>query len=405
MTAAGVDVELAEVAALLRTHPDVTSGPSVRAVLAAAELYVAVGAVAGDGPPQEHLVRLLRAALLSLPHRLRVRPGADAVQIVWDAVLAVARPATEPDEPPENREAQAPLQTRPVFRLGDGGIGSGAARDRAGLPGAEPEIAALLVDVLRPTRRGPLADGLTPGPARPPSGERGAPTRMRPGDPSRDLSVRASLRAALRDPTASADPATWPSDALRVRPPRPDVALDVVLALDISASMAGAEVTPLARAITGAVVRAGHRVALQVFAATSAHLCGFTRDPARLLAAAGHYEPAHPTNLEAAIFAAHDLLAREGSRSRAGVILLVTDAEPTVCGTPRRRARGYGAAISRLAAADAAAAANADGITVSVLCPPRGTVERIDEDFASRLATAGGGTARSYPASPSRPHL
>jgi Mg-chelatase subunit ChlD len=188
-------------------------------------------------------------------------------------------------------------------------------------------------------------------------------------------------------------------DSLRVRPPRPDVGLDVVLTLDISASMAGADVAPLARAITGGIARAGHRVALQVFATAVSLLCGLTRDPDRLLAAAGYYEPAHPTNLENAVFAAHDLLARSGSRSRAGVILLVTDAEPTACGTPRRRARGFGAATSRLAALDAAAAARADGIAVCVLCPPPGMVAHVDAEFAGRLAAAGGGIARSYPAS------
>jgi Mg-chelatase subunit ChlD len=286
-----------------------------------------------------------------------------------------------------------------VFRLTDPAEQTAGSNGRAALPGAEPEIAALLVDVLRPARRGPLADGLTGSFARPPAGERGAPTRMRPGDPARDLSIRASLRAALRDPVACPDPATWPVDSLRVRPPRPDVGLDVVLTLDISASMAGADTTPLARAITGGVVRAGHRVALQVFAASVSPLCGLTRDPDRLLAAAGYYEPANPTNLENAIFSAHDLLARTGSRSRAGVILLVTDAEPTACGSARRPARGFGAALARQAALDAAATAHAEGIAVCVLCPPSGMVARVDPEFAGRLAAAGGGRARSYPAS------
>jgi Mg-chelatase subunit ChlD len=237
---------------------------------------------------------------------------------------------------------------------------------------------------------------------------------MRFGDPSRDLSIRATLRAALRAAATSAStvasggpeaggpdrPATTVLSAhsLRVRPPRPDVCLDVVLTLDVSASMAGAEVAALARAVIGAAVRAGHRVALQVFATSVSPLCGLTRDPDRLLGAAGHYEPAHPTNLENAIRAAHDLLARTGSRSRAGVILLVTDAEPTACGTPRRRARGFGAALARLAALDAAADARAAGVAVSVLCPSPGTVGRVDLDFAARLAAAGGGTAHTYPA-------
>ena len=254
MTALGGDfaADLAAVASLLRSHPDVTSGPSVRAVLAAGELYDAVGAVAAPAAREPHVIRLLRAALLSLPHRLRVRPGADAVQIVRDAVFAVAVPTAEEDPAPAaDAEEEVRTERRPVFRLTDPAAETSGSAGRAALPGAEPEIAALLVDVLRPARRGPLADGLTTSFARPPAGERGAPTRMRPGDPSRDLSIRASLRAALRDPAASVEPATWPVDSLRVRPPRPDVGLDVVLTLDISASMAGADVAPLARAITG----------------------------------------------------------------------------------------------------------------------------------------------------------
>ncbi len=366
-----------------------TSGPSVRGILAAGELYVAVDAVdavdaVAGGPPEPHGARLLRAALLCLPHRLRVRAGTDAEQIVRDAVFAVAMPAGGDLGPPEvaaepEDEDKLRRDSRPVFRLGDAAEEGSGSRGRVALPGPEPEIAALLVDVLRPVRRGPLADGATASIARPPVGERGAPTPMRPGDPARDLSVRASLRAALR--VAAPDATQFSGDWLRVRRPRPDVGLDIVLTLDISASMAGAEVAPLARAITGGIVRSGHRVALQAFAVSVTTLCGLTRDPARLLAAAGHYEPADPTNLEHAIVAAHDLLARTGSpgrgpghppgdRRRTDRLVATAAARPRV----RRRA-GPAVALD--------AGRGAQGIAVSVLCPPPAMVGRVDPGFAA----------------------
>jgi Mg-chelatase subunit ChlD len=193
------------------------------------------------------------------------------------------------------------------------------------------------------------------------------------------------------------DPATWPADALRVQPPRRTITLDVVLALDVIASMHGAGITQLGRALIGATVRARHRVAVQLFAASVTPLSRLPRAPDRLFAAAVAYEPANPTNLENAIHSAHELLARTGSRSAGGVMLLVTDAEPTTCGSARRRPRGFGAVQARLAALDAAAAALADGISVSVLCPPPGTVACVDTGFAERLARAGGGVAASWP--------
>lgn len=389
--------DIAAVAERLRAHPDVLAGPSVRALLAVAELHAAYGTLTG----QPHLSRLLRAALTSLPHRLRVRPGADAEEIVRDAVLAVAAPQRD-DVPPARRPVQRPgpgsqerEEARPVFTLAEDATGAPHGGS-AGPRGAEPGIDELLAAVLRPARRGPLADGRSPTPgARPPAGERSAPAPLRPGDRTRDVSVRATLRAALRagvDATAA-----LPPEVLRARPPRPDVALDVVLTLDVSASMLGADVAPLARALVAGLTRAGHRVGLQVFAAGTTQLCELTRDRAALLGAAAAYEPENPTNLELAIFAGHDLLRRTGARSRAGVVLLVTDAEPTVCGTPARRARGFGSGAARAAALAAAAEARADGVTVSVLCPPPGSVARVDLDFGARLALAGGGDARCYP--------
>jgi Mg-chelatase subunit ChlD len=213
---------------------------------------------------------------------------------------------------------------------------------------------------------------------------------MHPGDRRRDLSVRATLRAAAR---TGADPA----DSLRVRPPLPDVACDVVLCLDVSQSMTGAAVAPLARSLIDALTRETHRVGLVVFSSGSTEVCGLTRDPAVLRAAAAVHEPANPTNVERGIWAGHHLLLRTGARSRPGVIVVVTDAEPTVCGTPLRPARGAGAAGARVAALGAAAEARAAGVAVSVLAPRPDTVARVDLEFAARLADAGGGHAACFP--------
>src|SRR5205807_8696498 len=129
--------------------------------------------------------------------------------------------------------------------------------------------------------------GRTRSRARPAAGARGAPMPMHPGDRHRDLSVRATLRAAARTGAA-------PADVLRIRPPLPDVACDVVLCLDVSASMEGAAVAPLARSLIEALTRDTHRVGMVVFASGTTELCGLTRDPAVLRAAATAYEPANP---------------------------------------------------------------------------------------------------------------
>jgi Mg-chelatase subunit ChlD len=426
--AADLPADLAALAARLRAHPDVLSGPSVRALLAAADVHAALGALAAPGGPDTpasdtpgpdtpgpdtpgptsllpaYVERLLRAALVTLPHRLRVRPGADAEQIVRDAVLALAAPdgaapPAPPDAPPPQPGPGA--LARPVFSLAEGGDGE-APRPGQAEAEAAGDVDLLLGFLLRPAARGPLADGRAPTVrALPPGGERSSPAPLRPGDRARDLSVRATLRAALRAGvplSAAPAPAGLPPAVLRARPPRPDVALDVVLALDVSASMEGSRVAPVARALASALLRAGHRVGVLVFSAGATQLCGLTRDPGELLGAAVTYRPENPTNLEVAIWAGTDLLARAGSRARAGALLLVTDADPTICGTPVRAARGHGAGVARVAALAAAADAAASRVPVSVLCPPPGTVARVDLDFAARLAAAGGGAAACYPA-------
>jgi Mg-chelatase subunit ChlD len=381
-----VATDLAAVAARLRSSPDVLSGPSVRALLAGQEVFDALGEVIGE---QAYVAQLLRAAALSLPHRLRVRPGVDAGQLVRDAVLAVVQPdALLATEAPPDESVVVEARERPVFQLED--AADNDPRQRAGAGGPEPAVEQVVAHLLHPVRRGPLADGRTRSPGRPAAGARGAPMPMHPGDRRRDLSVRATLRAAARTGAA-------PADALRVRPPLPEVACDVVLCLDVSQSMSGAAVAPLARSLIDALTRQAHRVGLVVFSSGSTEVCGLTRDPAVLRTAAAAYEPANPTNVERGIWAGRQLLTRTGTRSRPGVILLLTDAEPTVCGTPVRPSRGAGAAGARVAALTAAAEAHAAGVTVSVLAPRPDTVARVDLEFAARLAAAGGGRAACFP--------
>jgi Mg-chelatase subunit ChlD len=213
----------------------------------------------------------------------------------------------------------------------------------------------------------------------------------------RELSVRATQRAALRRGVNLTEDQIVPPEVLRRRPPHPRVTCDVVLALDVSESMTGAAIGPLARALIEDATRAGHWVALQVFAAVVTDVCPLSRRPEELLAAARTYTPANPTNLEFAVASATDLLLRTGRRAHPGIIVLVTDAEPTICGTAKAPARGYGVGTARVAALDAVDKARAAGLTLSVLFPPPGSVARVDPDFAATLATAGGGIAHTYP--------
>ena len=66
----------------LRDHPGVEAGPSVRASLALADLADAWHTLTGADD-------LLPAALLALPHRIRVRAGVDAEELVRQAVADV----------------------------------------------------------------------------------------------------------------------------------------------------------------------------------------------------------------------------------------------------------------------------------------------------------------------------
>lgn len=399
MSAVDARADLAAVAHRLRTHPDVLAGPSVRAMLAASELHDSLGVVVGD--EAEYLNRLLRACLISLPHRLRVVPGVDAAEVVAEAVLGVVdssdreEPESESQPEEEVEEAQGVYQL-PVFRLdmreNDAEPGGHAGPSAAGF-----DLGALLDRILRPARRAGAGEGTAPAPVPPLAGERSVPVPLRPGDRMRELSVRATQRAALRRGVDLTVDQVVPPEVLRRRPPHPRVTCDVVLALDVSESMTGAAVGPLARALIEDATRAGHRVALQVFAAVVTEVCGLSRRPEELLAAARTYTPANPTNLEFAVWSATDLLRRTGWRAHPGIIVLVTDAEPTICGTAAAPARGYGVGTARVAALDAVVKARAAGLTLSVLFPPTGAVARVDPEFAAMLAAAGGGIAHTYP--------
>ncbi|MGH9034764.1 MAG: hypothetical protein ACRD0O_03300, partial [Acidimicrobiia bacterium] len=87
----GLARRAAAVAAWLRAHPDVEAGPSVRASIAFADLAGRWQELTGsDG--------LLPPALLALPHRMRVRPGADADELVRLALLETSG-VTDPAPP------------------------------------------------------------------------------------------------------------------------------------------------------------------------------------------------------------------------------------------------------------------------------------------------------------------
>lgn len=416
--------ELVRVAGWLRRHPDVVAGPSVRATIAAGQLHVSLATVTGKWD-------VLRAALIALPHRLRVRPGADAEALVRAAVAAAlgedADGASDSDGLDEQLEPPArvlTLRAQTTFALADGdererGRGATAARSLD-----ERRAGALLDELLWPAGRSLAADGTARARrARSSASERLPAAPRRPGDRSIDLSVRATVRAAAR----SGRPLV---DELRTQARRPTTTLDVALALDVSGSMRGAETRGVAQALAYSLTRRGHRVALLVFSTAVTEVCGLTRDPRTILAAAAELDPADPTDLALALDHGRELLLRQSTASRSRRLLVVTDAQPTVCGggqqsgagLPRRSvardvggapgrpsrvalaghavARGagqpFGAPAARRAAIVAAARCARDGIAVSILCPPAAGAADVDLAFATRLARAGGGSARAY---------
>jgi Mg-chelatase subunit ChlD len=278
-----------------------------------------------------------------------------------------------PDVPPEARY----FGDDEARRLVDGLFDAGPA-EPAG-PGVVPT---------QPGRRG-LGDEALP------------PRKIRFGDRARALSVRATVRAAVRagGPVSSAH--------LRVAPRQAVAAYDVVLVIDASASMGAAErpvVAPAAAALARALVRAGHRVGAVAFSEEAIVARPLSRAPDPL--PAGGYAFAHATNVEAGIDAGRMLLHRQADPDARPHLVLVTDAEATSHsgseeawgpeGAPvgmsglSRLLQGAATGAARRAALLAATRARRAGITLSVVYPD----DRADVAFAHRLAAAGGGRAR-----------
>ncbi len=387
------------VASWLRAHPDVQAGPSVRASIAFADLA---------GRWQELTGRddLLPPALMALSHRMRVRPGTDADDLVRLALLETSG-AGDPTPPEAVRRAGGGSREEEMAALV-------AMHSRGHTPEA-PEVplearsfsddeARRLVDELfDPGPAEPAGPGVVP--TRP--GRRGmgdealAPRRVRPGDRARELSVRASVRAAVR----AGGPITLAH--LRVAPRQPVAAYDVVVVLDASASMGAAErpvVAPAVTALARVLVRAGHRVGAVAFSEEAVVARAISRAPDPL--PADGYAFAHATNLEAGIDAGRALLHRQADPDARPHLVLVTDAEATShsgsdeawgpAGAPRgiesvtRLYQGAAVEAAHRGALLAVLRARRFGITVSVVYPD----DRADVVFAHALAAAGGGRAR-----------
>lgn len=391
----------------LRRHPDVVSGPSVRALIAFTDVAVAwCRLTGGDG--------LLQPALVSLPHRLQVAAGSDADELVRQAVEAVEHGM---DEDP--REATPPpLEQHEVETAGGRGdregISAGRPPQRRSLilpPGGavrDDEIDRVVRDLVADVDLR-LPD---PGPVPAPPGLRGngeerlAALPRRRGDRSRDLSVRATVRAAMRH--GSLD-----HTSLRTARRRPTVRHDVVLALDVSASMGegGRQVAADAcTAVARTLARQGHRVGIVAFADAALVARGLTRAAAIVDSWHDAYERVQPTNIEAALLLGRRVLREQGRRSTPKHLVVLTDAEPTTHAGVRRRevhdmhewrrvlggGHGYGVHGARRAALLAALACRREDVVVSVLYPCVGS----DTRFATALAAAGGGRARPLPGAP-----
>ncbi|MGH8973685.1 MAG: hypothetical protein ACRD0C_10840 [Acidimicrobiia bacterium] len=385
------------VAGWLRAHPDVEAGPSVRAALAFADLAGRWRELAGSDD-------LLPPALVALPHRLRVRPGADADELVRLALFetaGVAGPAeaAEQRRPEASRSAQG-FDVAVVSRMHAPGAPDVPPEDRHY---SDDEARRRIDELFPPGAAEPAGPGVVP--TRP--GRRGmgdealAPRKVRAGDRSRELSVRATVRAAVRGA------GTLSPGHLRTAPRQPVTAYDVVLVLDASASMGAVErpvVAPAATALARALVRAGHRVGAVAFSEEAVVARALSRAPDPL--PEGGYAFAHATNVEAGIDAGRILLHRQADPDARPHLLLLTDAEATSHsgsdeawgpdGPPlgmagfNRLLQGAGADAARRAALLAAIRARRAGITVSVVYPD----DRADVDFAHTLAAAGGGQAR-----------
>jgi len=399
----GLAQRAAAVAGWLRAHPDVDAGPSVRASIAFADLAARWQQLTGgDG--------LLPPALMALPHRMRVRPGVDPDELVRLALLETSG-ASDPTPPGPVRHPGGSREEEMAALV--------AMHSRGHTPEApdgppearsfsDDEARRLVEELFDPGPAEPAGPGVVP--TRP--GRRGmgdealAPRRLRPGDRARELSVRASVRAAVR-----AGGAMTLTDLqvahLRVAPRPPVAAYDVVVVLDASASMGAAErpvVAPAVTALARALVRAGHRVGAVAFSEEAVVARAISRAPDPLPAEG--YAFAHATNIEAGIDAGRMLLHRQADPDARPHLVLVTDAEATSHsgsdeawgpgGAPRgiqsvtRLYQGAAVEAAHRGALLAALRARRAGITLSVVYPD----DRADVDFAHLLAAAGGGRAK-----------
>jgi len=389
----------------LRSHPLVEAGPSVRASQALAQLAGTRLRLAGGTDVQ---VAFETAALVALPHRIRVRPGIDADALVLQAVRealqwaladgpaddAPGSGAAEEETPEEQMEVALAVQSaghRPA-------VADEEQRLRAEF--GDEEAARFLDELLELGPALPPTAG--PSPTRP--GRRAvgdeilAVRPFKPGDRARDFSARQTVRASLRAGSL----------APRALSRQPSAVWDVVVAFDASASMGRDErpvVAPATAAITRVLVRTGHRVGAVAFSEEAVLVRPLSR--ARVPLLVEQYRFAHATNIEAGIDAARLMLVREAVPGARRHVIVVTDAECTShsdtdevwgpAGAPKGSQlipwlmSGGVVETARRAALIAASRCRRQGITVSVVYPD----ERAEVDFAHQLAEAGGGYARS----------
>jgi Mg-chelatase subunit ChlD len=389
----------------LRRHPLVEGGPGVRGSQALAELANARLLVEASADVDG---AFLGAALVALPHRLRVRPGVDADELVRQAVTEALLASAEPEAGPggsrngDGQEAGSGEEGMAVaIPMESSGNRPATTEEEQALRAAfgDDEAALFLDKLLEPGAAHPPTAG--PAPTRP--GRRAvgdeilAVRPFRAGDRARDVSARQTVRASLR--TGSLSP--------RALSRQPSAVWDVVIAFDASASMGRDErpvVAPATAAITRVLVRNGHRVGALAFSEEAVLARPLSRSRMPLLAE--QYRFAHATNIEAGIEAARLLLLREGAVGARRHVILVTDAE---CTSHNGTDEAWGPAgapsgsqlipwlmsggvvdVARRAALIAASRCRRQGITVSVAYPD----PRAEVDFAHQLAEAGGGRAR-----------